>query len=215
MDEKNTKFGHLEYQITLKSLIKFELKSFFGRMLSPKIRRNTHNFINIGCGNQIHEGFENLDFYTLRFWKSKHIGHDLRYKLPYKDSSFEGAFCDNVLEHLYPLDAINFLTDVKRILKKDSIFRIIVPDLQKYVSYYQNKVPEKFNFFGNGCNALWNLTHNWGHLSIWDYEMLNFQLSKIGFNNITKCEALKGSNSKLLIDFPGREWECLYIECTA
>lgn len=215
MDEKNTKFGYQQYKTTLRSLIKFELKSFFGRMFSPKIRKNRYRFINIGCGNQIHEGFENLDFYALRFWKSKHIGHDLRYRLPYKDLSFEGAFCDNVLEHLHPSDAINFLKDVKRILKKDGIFRIIVPDLEKYVSYYKNRSPEEFNFFGNGCNAIWNLTHNWGHLSVWDYEMMNLQLSKIGFKNIKQCEPLNGSNKKLILDFPGREWECLYIECTA
>ncbi len=213
MDEKNTKFGYDKYKVNLRSLIKFELKSFFGRMLSPKLRKNQHKLINIGCGNQIYENFENVDFYTTRFWKARFIGHDLRYKFPYKDNSFDGAFCDNVLEHLHPSDGINFLKDVKRILNEESIFRIVVPDLEKYILYYNNKNIKEFEHFKSGCNAIWNLTHNWGHLSTWDFHMLSLQLRNLGFKDVKKFKIMEGQDKRLIKDFPGRDWECLYVEC--
>ncbi|WP_440614709.1 class I SAM-dependent methyltransferase [Candidatus Pelagibacter sp. HIMB1748] len=213
MDETNTKFGYKKYQNNLKNLIKFEVKSFFGRLLSPKLRINKYNLINIGCGNQIYENFENIDFYATRFWKAKYIGHDLRYKFPFKDNSFEGAFCDNVLEHLHPSDAINFLKDVKRILKDGAVFRIIVPDLERYIIYYNNQNLKGFQHYGNGCNAIWNLTHNWGHLSTWDFQMISHQLKSIGYKDIKKCKIMEGQDYRLLKDNPGREWECLFVEC--
>ncbi len=46
-------------------------------------------------------------------------------KLPYKDNSFEVCICFDVLEHIPDVDF--FLKEVKRVLKKDGQFFIIVP----------------------------------------------------------------------------------------
>jgi hypothetical protein len=74
--------------MALIDFLKFETKSFFGRLLSPKIRSPKANLVHIGCGTNLFEGFENLDFYQLKFWKVKHVQLVLRYKLPYKGQYF-------------------------------------------------------------------------------------------------------------------------------
>jgi SAM-dependent methyltransferase len=215
MDKTNTQYGYTGYKNNLTSTIKFELKSLVGRLFSPKIRKNKFSLVNLGCGNMILDEFENIDFYTMRFWKAKSVGHDFRYKLPYKDNVFEGAFCDNMLEHLHPSDGKNFLKEVHRILKSGSVFRVIVPDLKRYIDYYNGKNLNGFDIFDNGCNAIWNLTHNWGHLAVFDTNMLSLELEKAGFNNISQKKYREGDDKRLLKDREGRGWECLFVECTA
>ena len=215
MDKTNTQFGYAGYKNNLTSTIKFELKSFIGRLFSPKIRKNKFPLINLGCGNIIIDGFENIDFYTIRFWKAKSIGHDFRYKLPYANNVFEGAICDNALEHLHPSDGKKFLKEICRILKPGAILRVIVPDLQKYIDYYNGKEIKELEIFGNGCNAIWNLTSNWTHLAVYDSHMLSIVLEEAGFNNISIKKYMEGNDKRLLKDREGRDWEGLYIECTA
>ena len=215
MDKTNTQFGYAGYKNSLTSTIKFELKSFIGRLFSPKIRKNKFPLINLGCGNIIIDGFENIDFYTIRFWKAKSIGHDFRYKLPYANNVFEGAICDNALEHLHPSDGKKFLKEICRILKPGAILRVIVPDLQKYIDYYNGKEIKELEIFGNGCNAIWNLTSNWTHLAVYDSHMLSIVLEEAGFNNISIKKYMEGNDKRLLKDREGRDWEGLYIECTA
>ena len=215
MDKTNTQFGYEGYKNNLTSTIKFELKSFIGRLFSPKIRKNKFPLINLGCGNIIIDGFENIDFYTIRFWKAKSIGHDFRYKLPYANNVFEGAICDNALEHLHPSDGKKFLKEICRILKPGAILRVIVPDLQKYIDYYNGKEIKELEIFGNGCNAIWNLTSNWTHLAVYDSHMLSIVLEEAGFNNISIKKYMEGNDKRLLKDREGRDWEGLYIECTA
>jgi hypothetical protein len=79
--------------------MKFEAKSFVGRLLSPKIRSPNAKPVLIGCATNLFDGFENLGFSQLKFWRVKHVQHDLRCRLPYNDHVFEGAFSEHVLEH--------------------------------------------------------------------------------------------------------------------
>ena len=215
MNLEHINFGNTAHKPDLKSILKFEIKSFFGRLLSPKIRKTKNKLINIGCSTRnLLDGYDNIGFYTARFWKAKGvIGHDIRYKFPYPDSTFEGAICDNVIEHLYVDEDLNLFKEVYRILKPGSIFRIIVPDLQKYIDHYYQKKNSEFDRYENGCSAMWNLTHNWGHLSVWDYEMLSKQLEIIGFKNIVSTNFREGDDPRLLEDAPSRKWECLHLEC--
>ncbi len=215
MNLDHINFGNTAHKLTLKFLLKYEIKSFIGRIFSPKVRKTEKKLINIGSGRKLLDGFENIDCYTLKFWKVKCVMHDLRYKFPYTENTFEGAFCDNVIEHLYVDEDFKFFREVKRILKPGGIFRIIVPDLKKYVEYYYLKNNKNFHKFENGCAAMWNLNHNWGHLSVWDYEMLSKQLLVAGFKDIREKKFLEGEDKRLLKDAPGREWECLHVECKA
>lgn len=52
-------------------------------------------------------------------------------KIPFKNSSFYGVHASHIIEHLLPDEAMNFLKEVDRVLKKDGVFVISTPLLWK------------------------------------------------------------------------------------
>lgn len=206
------KFGSTFYNFTLWKCFKLEMISFIKRLFSKKIIITNKKYVQLGCGiKDVKKKFINLDFYNN---KDKNIiFSDFRYPLRFKDNTFFGAFSEHTLEHLTPSNSIKFLSEVHRILTPGSIFRIVVPDLNMYIKFYNGQISNTFfkNFI-NGCEAIWNITQNFGHLSVWNYEMLKYQLINVGFIKIYKKNYKKGINKNLLIDKKGREIESLYVE---
>ena len=201
---------------SLAGLLRFETTSRLGRLFSPRIRKPASPFLHVGCGDQILAGFDNIDFYALRFWRSPHIGHDLRFPLPYRDESFDGAFSEHTLEHLPLPVATALLADIRRVLKPGAVFRVSVPDVGKYIDFYNGKMPDAaFGQFASGCEAIGSLTQNWGHVSCWDAETLVHRLQAAGFRSAAPAGFRQGLNSQLLRDQPGRAWELVYVEAIA
>jgi SAM-dependent methyltransferase len=198
-------------------LFRFELTSFIGRLFTPRRRRDPQPRLHVGSGANVFEGFENLDFYALpRFWTMTWLGQDLRFPLPYADASFEGAFTEHTLEHLYPGQAIVLMKEMRRVLRSGAVLRVVVPDLGAYVRFYNGEKPDPaFDKFGSGCEAIWSLTQNWGHLSCWDAAMLQQQLLAAGFKEARLCAYGQGSRPELLRDQAERRWESLYVEAIA
>ena len=204
------------YRARLKKKIKMNIVSFIGSIISPKIRKTNNQYIQIGCGSTLTKNFDNLDFFPLRFkeiFSKKHIGHDIRKPLPYEDHVFEGAFSEHTLEHLYYDEVLNLLKEIKRVLKPGCIFRCTVPDLKKYIDFYNNNLKDDFfDKFTYKAQALYNLTQNFEHKSIWDYEILSKKMSEIGFKDIVKKKYKEGENLDLLLDLEHRRPGTLYIE---
>ena len=207
-------FGSSIFQTKLLEVLKFETKSWLGRARS-RIYTPSERYIQLGAGMTPVSQFENLDFYSFRPFKGNQriVGHDLRYPLPYHDQVFEGAFCEHTMEHLYPNQANTLMKEIYRILKPGAIFRCTVPDLKKYVDFYTGKaVDPAFQQFESGCEAIWSLSQNWGHLSIWDYPMLSRKLTEAGFSSVSEKKFHEGNNRDLLVDLEDRKWETLYVE---
>ena len=207
-------FGSTQFQTSISGLLKFEVKSWLGRILF-KPRAPVEKYIHIGAGETVLPNFENLDFYRFRpEATSKHrVGHDLRYPLPYPDQTFSGAYSEHTLEHLYPGQAVALLKEVCRVLKPGAVFRCTVPDLKKYVDFYVGKeVDAEFRKFSSGCEAIWSLTQNWVHLSVWDASMLSQKMIEAGFKTAAEKKFREGENPDLLMDTEARRWETLYVE---
>jgi SAM-dependent methyltransferase len=218
-------FGCRDFEISAKGLVKFEMMSSLGRFLTPHRLAPQHSLLHLGCGMNKQADFDNLDFYTkhglmnalLRKQAQPTVfGHDLRYPLPFDDGAYEGIFSEHALEHLGAGAAINLLNEMRRVLKPGGTLRLVVPDLEQYVDFYngQSRNPA-FASFKNGCEAIWNLTENWCHLSCWDEKMLGVQLLDAGFKAVRKVDFRAGSEPRLFIDQEHRRWESLYLEATA
>jgi SAM-dependent methyltransferase len=207
-----TKFGARFYNLTLYQYFKFEVTSSLKRLLSSKKILTNKKYIQLGCGlYDVKENFINLDFYNDQ--NNNIVFSDFRYPLRFENDFFFGAFSEHTLEHLNSFNSIKFLSEVYRVLIEGSVFRIVVPDLDLYIKFYNKQMTNiHFENFTNGCEAIWSLTQNYGHLSVWNFEMLEFQLKKIGFRKIYKKKYKEGINSDLIIDKEGREIESLYIE---
>ena len=212
-------YGSKFYNLTLKKILKNELLSYFGRLFSSKNIHPNKKYLQLGCGNSdIDKNFINADFFTLDFFnpfKKKKIHYlDLRYPLPFKDNSFEGVFTEHTVEHLYASEVDNLIKEVYRVLKPGAILRIIVPDLKKYVEFYNNKNIDLGREYKFGCEAIWNLTQNFSHKSVWDSEMLIFNLKKNNFVECVETEFKISKNEDLIIDKKGREIESIYVEAS-
>ena len=114
---------------------------------------------------------------------------------------------------MYFDDAKFLIEEIYRVLKKDAIFRCTVPGLNLYIeNFIEKKKDEYFSRFETGCDALRDLVHNWGHLSVWDEETLKRELLKAGFSNVNICKFGSGENIDLVKDIEERKLQTIYLE---
>lgn len=78
--------------------------------------------LNLGCGNDIKEGYINLDIFPLQ---GVDIVHDInQLPLPFENNYFDEIICLDILEHV---EYVPILKDLHRILKKGGVLKIRVP----------------------------------------------------------------------------------------
>jgi SAM-dependent methyltransferase len=70
------------------------------------------------------------------------IVHDLSKGLPFESNSIDVVYHSHVLEHLDRNIASDFLLEIKRVLRKDGIQRIVVPDLEKICGDYIDHISD-------------------------------------------------------------------------
>jgi predicted SAM-dependent methyltransferase len=194
--------------------VSFIFRTFFNR--KPK-NNKSGNYLNLGCGLLRYEGFINADFFFRFSWmKAPYFPDwtlDLRYPLNSNDNFFDGVFTQHVLEHIYPDEARNLLAELFRTMKNEAWIRISVPDLGKYVDYYNGNLPdEKFRQWGTGAEAMRSLLQNYDHISVWDYELIEIFLREAGFSNIRRTDFMETSDKFLAVDSPEHRFESLYVE---
>ncbi|PIN89777.1 hypothetical protein COU57_05320 [Candidatus Pacearchaeota archaeon CG10_big_fil_rev_8_21_14_0_10_32_14] len=106
--------------------------------------------LNLGCGNDIRQGYINLDVAELDgvdvVWDVKKL------PLPFGKGEFDEILCNDILEHI---DYIPLLKDLHRILKKDGVLKIRVPHFTS-ANNYRDPTHKKmfsiltFDFFVKG-----------------------------------------------------------------
>ena len=207
------------YNITLKKIFKKEIICFLGKLFSKKQINVEKEYLQLGCGsdqNALNDSYINCDIYNInffKFYKKKKIHYlDLRNELPFKENSFIGVFSEHTIEHLVSLEALKLFSEIHRVLKPDGIFRLIVPDLKKYIDHYNGYKVFPDGQFKSGCEAIWNICLNYEHKSVWDENWLTYNLKNSNFKKIICSEYKVSLNEKLLLDKKGREIESIYIE---
>lgn len=77
--------------------------------------------LNLGCSDDIREGFVNVDFFVRQgiFWAN--LNHDW----PWNDSSVDFILARDIIEHL--LDKVHTMNEAWRVLKPGSCIHIEVP----------------------------------------------------------------------------------------
>ena len=93
--------------------------------------------LNVGCGNSYNKEWVNLDFNSKSPYVKK---HDIRKGIPYGDNSFDAVYSSHMLEHLNIDEADYFVKEAYRILKKNGVIRIAVPDLESIALDYINSL---------------------------------------------------------------------------
>jgi predicted SAM-dependent methyltransferase len=203
------------------SALSRELASLFGRTLLSRRPPLKNGYLHLGSGTLYKDGYCNADFFPFnglrrllrRPAKPVDWALDIRYPLKCDDAFFRGAFCEHTLEHINVWDGIQLLGELHRVLAPGAVLRVSVPSLEKYIEYYVGAAPHpNFNLWQVKGEAFWSLTHNWGHQTVFDFELLGKLLEQAGFGDVTRCEFGEGRDEALLLDHPSRRWETLYVE---
>lgn len=94
--------------------------------------------LNLGCGNKILPGYINVDV-KQRGGKQPDIEADIRY-LPQFDETVDEILAVHVIEHFYPWEADDLLTEWKRVLKPGGKLILECPDFVKACWYVMEAV---------------------------------------------------------------------------
>lgn len=89
--------------------------------------------LNLGCGNSFHKDWINVDFVS----NSEYVRqHNLLDGIPIHDNEVDVVYHSHVLEHFSKDDGFHFIEECYRVLNKNGIIRIAVPDLETIVKEY-------------------------------------------------------------------------------
>lgn len=212
------------------SLLLFRAQYFvLHRIYGPRPPKHSR-LLNLGCGDSHLDGWVNADRLRITYLllnarkvlqKSLKLPDwtiDAAWRWNCPDNYWEGIYTENVLEHLSYRDVVVTLKEVLRTLQPGRWLRVLLPDLARYVEFYNSKAngtpanswfEERFAF---GAEAIAFLTQNQSHASVWDARLLSAVLAEIGFTNVATVAFGCGSDPRLMMDNVAGRYESLYVE---
>lgn len=120
--------------------------------------------------------------------------------LPIKDDSAELVYCSHALEHMTRTECSQALTETFRIMHSGGAFRLVLPDLNYYITDYlksssEHRASDFMRATMLGCETrdrtIRSLARQlWGgsqHLWMWDYEGMRDELHRVGFINVRRA----------------------------
>lgn len=202
-------FYNREYLWNWVNLCKFEAASLLGRTFFCRKPPSHSSLLHLGSGHTYLDGFVNADFYYLRWVPfKKNIPCDwlldFRYNLNCEDNHWDGVFTEHTLEHLHYSDCLNLFKELYRTMNEGAWLRICVPGLEQGLAL-QKQGQSK-------AEIIYSLTQTWGHLSVWDADLMTEVLNDAGFTTVNIVDFMQGADERLLKDSPGRRSGSLYVE---
>jgi predicted SAM-dependent methyltransferase len=182
----------------LQKLRKFLFTANRNRKISTYISSHDVRKLQIGSGKGPIAGWLSTDINPT----SKDIVYlNATKKFPFPDGSFDYISCEHMIEHVSWREGLFMLRECRRILKSGGIIRISTPDLAVLVKMYSKNTNTKIenqyvkwitdNFIG-GVNVykpsfVLNAAFRcWGHIFLYDEELLRTGLQDAGFKNINR-----------------------------
>lgn len=101
---------------------------------SPSVRIGNSRFLSFIVMKFHLCSYEQMEF--IRVIRKKNIKYgDVRH-LPLKDETMDVIYSSHTIEHLYEEEFLKFLNEAYRVLKYGGVFRIVLPDLEKFIDGY-------------------------------------------------------------------------------
>lgn len=186
--------------------------------------RDKEILLHIGCGARVSDEFYDIDYdWVPKLDRCMDITKGLR--LP-EGILVAGAYSHHCLEHIPFAATIALTKELRRHMKKGAVFRVVVPDGEKYCRGYvrsaesgKNETPYG-SFYGREGFSTPMINVNvamreHGHLFIYDFETFRQILLAAGFSEVVRCSLNQGRDTRLLFDVPEVEVESLYLEAIA
>jgi len=174
-------------------------------------------FLNLGCGPR---GLADARWINVDGFSDTNVDVllDLSRPLPFPDRSFDGVFCEHVLEHFSEEDGLAIAREVLRILSAGGCFRIIVPDGERIVRLYLESPEALVDWRGMGGETPMKVVNTYfrqryEHQFLYDWPTLKAMLERAGFGAVSRTRYGEGLHERaLVLDDAKYEWESLYVE---
>jgi predicted SAM-dependent methyltransferase len=156
---------------------------------------------------------------------------DIAKPLPFGADCVDWVYAEHLIEHVPPLVAIGWLSEVRRMLAPGGLLRLTTPDLARYAAGYVNDdgffarhrrrlrnmrvgppMPERKAFMFN------QLFYLYGHRWLYDLDELRYVLARAGFGPAAAraCPFRSGARPDVAeLDSILRKDETIYVEVTA
>ncbi len=181
------------------------------RHINYLIKERKTIYLEIGAGNKKGKN----EWITLDLAPHCDIFWDLNRGLPFPDESICKIYSSHVFEHFTFKEGQKLLDECLRVLVKDGIFSICVPNAKIYIDAYLNSTCLDDRFFG--CKPAYNNTSRidyvnymaymvGNHKYMYDEENLILILKRKGFRNV------RLRNFDPSLDLKGRDYESIYAE---
>ncbi len=174
--------------------------------------------LNIAAGPFGEKDYINIDIFN---HKNISFCYDCRKKIPFRNNTVSRIRAEHFFEHINNNDeALQFLKECNRVLKKDAVLRIIVPDVSKFIYAYFSNKEEDWNRIGfstkNWESPIHILNHvfrqNGEHKFGYDFYSLKKLIEQFNFK-VHFSEYRNSIDSKLNNDQENHSPYSLYLDC--
>jgi predicted SAM-dependent methyltransferase len=172
-------------------------------------------FLNLGSGPRgLDDGlWVNVDGFKDR---NVHLLLDISRRLPFPDDTFQGAFCEHVLEHFSLEDGERVASEIRRVLAPGGRLRVIVPDAEKIIHQYLDDPAALIAYRGEGGTAMEAVNsffrQRYEHQFLYDWQTIERMLERAGFARVERLACSEGTVPELILDDGKYRWESLYVE---
>lgn len=174
-------------------------------------------FLNLGSGPR---GLDDSHWVNVDGFRDKNVHYllDFGRPFPFPDQSFDGVFCEHVMEHFSLQDGERIARDVHRVLRSGGCFRIVVPDVELLLRRYFESPQELVVRRGNGAETPMEIVNlyfrqRYEHQFAYDWLTMEKMLLRAGFGSVHRVAFGKsGQCERVALDDEQYEWESLYVE---
>jgi len=174
-------------------------------------------FLNLGSGPR---GISDAHWVNVDGFCGKNVHYlvDFGRPLPFPNASFDGVFCEHVMEHFSLADGERIAREVHRVLRAGGCFRVIVPDADLVLRRYFDAPEELVTRRGTGAETAMEIVNlyfrqRYEHQFFYDWSTMEKMLLRAGFAMV--CRSAFGDGLRcqsIILDDEKYEWESLYVE---
>ena len=118
------------------------------------------------------------------------VFHNLKFGIPFRDSSVDFIFSSHVLHHLYREEALALIREALRVLKPGGTMRITVPDLEVIVALYlEGRREQALKYFFYPKEQRSKLSRRCYQ---YDFVLLKGLMEEAGVRNVRRCKFREG-----------------------
>jgi predicted SAM-dependent methyltransferase len=181
--------------------------------------RPVPRYLNLGSGPR---GLDDVHWVNVDGFPDKNVHFliDISRALPFPDGSFDGVFCEHVLEHFSLDDGLKISREIKRILRPGGVLRVIVPDAEYVVRMYLQKPHDLIAYRGGGdagetametVNTFFRQRYD--HQFLYDWTTMEKMLLNAGFEKVSRARfGVPIHLQAITLDDAKYELESLYVE---